>query len=110
MTDFLDTFPSALKSAELLDQDVDPLYLNHDIKPFKEVLESDDDKVTTESDLTILNNVLAIQHAAAMRSNTVDGIIKLAGSLYKGIELRRKVKKLALGQAPGAGTKTWDID
>lgn len=65
---------------------------------FKAISADDDDETTTDSDLGILNNHLAMNQHALKNARSVMSICALANTACKLIETRRKVKKLAYGQ------------
>lgn len=71
--------------------------LNYELQPFKPVDEAADDEATTEADLSILNNHLAMCDGALPKVRTIAGLCALSATACKLIELRRKVKKLPLG-------------
>lgn len=74
------------------------------LKDFTPVTEQDDDKTTTESDLDILNNRLAMHHAALPHIRTLAGLCMESSTVIKLIDYRRKVKKLAVGKPNEKGS------
>ena len=82
---------------------------DYELEPFKAVEEPDDDKVTTTSDLGILNNHLAMCSAVLPNVRTVAGLCALSATVCKLIETRRKVKKLAYGNLGDKGGRTFEV-
>lgn len=72
---------------------------------FHVVSESDTDKITTQADLHLLNNMLGLCHAATFKVATIAGLCALSTTVCKLVETRRKVKKLAFGEPGKSGGK-----
>ena len=75
----------------------------YELEDFIPVQESSDDKKTTESDLALLNNMLAMLNGALPNIRTLDSLIDINAAVNKTIETRRKVKKLQYGAPNGKG-------
>ncbi len=78
------------------------------LRPFVAITESDTDKLTTESDLNILNNHLELCNAALPSVHSIVGLCMLSTTVTKLIETRRKVKKLAYGSS-SASSKVYEV-
>jgi len=75
------------------------------MREFIAVEEDDTDKQTTIADVAILNNQLALCHAASFKINNLVALCALSNTVIKLIEARRKVKKLQYGDKAAGGGK-----
>lgn len=75
----------------------------YELEDFIPVQEASDDKKTTESDLALLNNLLAMLNGALPNIRTLDSLIDINAAVNKTIETRRKVKKLQYGASNSKG-------
>lgn len=91
-TDFLPTRP---RRPEL------QLPSTYAFEDFLPVQESSDDRTTTESDVALLNNGLAVLNHAWLQAETIDEAAKVAGAIVKLVITRRQVKKLEVGAPSG---------
>ncbi len=101
------TAPAQQDPADLWEHRLElvPTRVDYDIEPFLPVDEATDDRKTTESDLRLLNNQLAVLNACIAHVRSVDSLIKLSHAINKTIETRRKVKKLEYGVTAISGSK-----
>ena len=78
--------------------------INYELEAYQPILEQDNEQATTISDLSILNNHLAMCTAALPNIRTIGSLCMLSATVCKLIETRRKVKKLPFGDGnKGAG-------
>lgn len=82
---------------------------SYTLEQFTPVGVNDSDATTTESDLAILNNHLALCSMALPSIRTVAGLCVLSTTVTKLIETRRKVKKLAYGDPGSKGGRAFEV-
>lgn len=98
--------PEAANKTEVLPALQDDSYT---LEPFSPISESDSDAATTQSDLAMLNNHLAMCSMALPSIRTVAGLCVLSTTVTKLIETRRKVKKLAYGDPGSKGGRAFEV-
>lgn len=98
--------PDAAHKTEILPAVTEDAY---PLEPFTPIGVNDTDHTTTESDLAILNNHLALCSMALPSIRTVAGLCVLSTTVTKLIEARRKVKKLAYGDSNGKRGSAFEV-
>lgn len=84
--------------------------LGYELEPFKPIDEQASDKETTISDLALINNHLAVHNHFLPHVRTIKSLCAMSITVTKLIEMRRKVKKLQLGQPNGkGGSGIWEV-
>lgn len=84
--------------------------LGYELEAFKPVDEQASDKETTISDLALINNHLAVHNHFLPHVRTIKSLCAMSITVTKLIEMRRKVKKLQVGQPAGKGSGgIWEV-
>lgn len=81
----------------------------YEIKPFAPIDRHDTEDATSDSDLGVVNNFLAVCDASLLSVRTIENLCSLSNAVCKLIETRRKIKKLPFGQEPGGRGRVFEI-